>query len=491
MPVYCTYHPLHYAAFSCPKCHANLCPSCIVKKKNEFYGYSKDVYLCPKCTVFVDKLSFAHAIEPFWKRLPAIFQYPLHLQPIALIIALAFIQTFFASKTLTGLIVQILCFGIILTYACLALAASANGRLHPPPIEPSAISKNFNLFFKQLALYVILAIVVYQLASTLLPYLGIEPTLILASVFGLITMLLLPAMIIMLAVTKSLVAAIAPHAFILLAWRIGWPYLALCFFLSILISAPAMLAGLIWNHLPREVGYFLAMVFSSYYMIVSYHLMGYMLFQYHEKAGYQVDYEGDFHSSVHKQNASKNAQSGNQADDLLNRINVLIRDGNYDAAVSEIQQSTHGVITDPALADRYYNLLYLRKMKADLLAFAPDYIKLMYKTNDKEKICAAYLFCSPLRPDFLDDHPSLLFAVGKTLLESNYAMDALKVFDHFVQIHQDHSMTPNSYFFIARIFNEKLNNPVRAAKIIQWLMKNHPFHENASFVQAYAKQIKG
>jgi len=367
-----------------------------------------------------------------------------------------------------------------------------NGRLTPPLISVSAISKNFGFFFKQIGLYALISFLEYQLYKTMLPYIGIEPSLTLMSIISYVILLLLPAMIIMLAVTKSLFAAIMPHAFILLAWRIGWPYLAMNFFLTLLISAPFFLLKFITDALPPHVLIFLAFFFATYYMIVSYHLMGYILFQYHERVGYNVAYEGDFHSVPEsKSNIERTSlQSSGPGEDLLAKVNLLIRDGDYDTAVSEIRQATGGYIEDPVLADRYYSLLHLRKMTGELISFAPDYIRIMNKSNQKDKICAAYLFCSPIRPDFMDSDPKTLFIVGKMLYENGSYMDALKIFDRFVQIHPDHPMTPDAYFLIARIFNERLNNSARASKILEWLDKTYPFHDNAAFMQSYARQIK-
>ncbi len=493
MAIYCNYHPLNYAAFSCPKCHANLCPSCVVKKKREAFGggHAEDIYLCPKCTVFVEKLSFAMAIEPFWKRIPAIFQYPLHLQPVALILILSLIQTLFTSRTITSVIVNMLCAGTMLTYACLVLSASANGRLSPPPIDFEQIYRNFGLYFKQACLYGLIIALAVVLFIKLFPHFGLESTSKLTIAFIALIMLFLPAMIIMLAVTRSFFASILPHVFIMLAVRIGWPYLAMYFFLMLLLL-PAFLADVIKMTLPLGILYFLGTAFSSYYMIVAYHLMGYTLFQFHEKAGFQIDYEGDFHTSVTNDlqagPAAKAAE--NHADHLLNTVNLLIRDGNHDAAIAEMQQNSRRIGEDPVLADRYFNLLNLRQMTPELLAFAPGYIKLMNKSGQKDKICAAYLYCLQFRPDFLEDDPETFFQMGKILLEGNYYMEALKIFDRFIQVYRHHAMVPNCYFYIARIFNERTNNPARAMKIIEWLNKTYPFHENASFVQAYARQIK-
>ncbi len=492
MAIYCNNHPLHYAAFNCPKCHANLCASCAIKKRMDyFYGRAKTVYLCPKCSVYLSELSFAHATDPFWQRLGAIFQYPLGFPFIGLMTILALIQAFFTQRTALDLVVHFTSFGLLLTYACLSLSASSNGRLTPPPLTMKGANGMLPLAIKHLALYLILGALAYYLFFQPLPFLDIEAPPAMNFIFILILLLILPS-ILMLMVARSFLVAILPHVFVLLAWRIRWPYLALVLFLAILLTAFALLGFLLWKTLPQPVSYFLITVLVGYGLVVSYHVIGYHLFQYHDSAGFTVDHEGDFSPLVTNGVGPTSGKTDALAssDTLLNRVNGLISDGHYDTAITEIQHASHGALGNPAIADRYYELLHLRKKTPDLIAFSPDYIKLMHKTRQRDKICAAYLYCSDIRPDFLDEDPSTIFLVGKALFERDYHLEALKLFDRLAQIHSASDLAPHAYFFMARIFNEHLQKPAQAKKIIAWLLKTYPFHENASFVQSYARQIK-
>jgi tetratricopeptide (TPR) repeat protein len=299
-------------------------------------------------------------------------------------------------------------------------------------------------------------------------------------------------MIIMLAVTKSFFAAIMPQVFIRLAWRIGWPYLALCFFLMTLASAPVAILSLIWNVIPKNIVNFFVTFFSSYYMIVSYHLMGYILFQYHEQVGYKIDYDrndepiADSKTSI-KATASINGRSENE---MLNRINILIKEGNFDDAISLIREETHGKISDPIIAERYFNLLQLKKMKPELIEYGRNYIQFLSNTNQKDKLCEVYLLCKSIDENFINNDAACLYITAKALNEKNNHFEAKQAFERFIALDENHVMVPNAQFFIAKILNEKLNEPLKAIDIINNLIKKYPFHENTAYIQSYLRQIK-
>jgi tetratricopeptide (TPR) repeat protein len=484
MTLYCNYHPSQFAAYQCPKCGVNLCSNCIIRRKYEQYGQTKNVFICPKCNVYAKELSITNAIEPFWTRLPKFFKYPLSPKPIIMIFIISVLSSFFMGKNIVSALIQFACFGVVLTYSYSVLASTANGNLKPPLISLNTISDDFGIVFKQYAIYLIIALISIQLSIKISLFLGLT--------FLAISLLLLPAMIIMLAVTKSFFAAIMPQVFIRLAWRIGWPYLALCFFLMTLASAPVAILSLIWNVIPKNIVNFFVTFFSSYYMIVSYHLMGYILFQYHEQVGYKIDYDrndepiADSKTSI-KATASINGRSENE---MLNRINILIKEGNFDDAISLIREETHGKISDPIIAERYFNLLQLKKMKPELIEYGRNYIQFLSNTNQKDKLCEVYLLCKSIDENFINNDAACLYITAKALNEKNNHFEAKQAFERFIALDENHVMVPNAQFFIAKILNEKLNEPLKAIDIINNLIKKYPFHENTAYIQSYLRQIK-
>jgi len=293
-------------------------------------------------------------------------------------------------------------------------------------------------------------------------------------------------------VTKSFFSAIMPQVFIRLAWRIGWPYLTLCFFLMTLAFAPIAIVSLIWNVIPKNIVNFFVTFFSSYYMIVSYHLMGYILFQYHEQVGYKIDYSRNDEPIADSKTSIKATSSinGRRENELLNRINILIKDGNLDDAISLIREETQGKISDPIIAERYFNLLQLKKMKPELIEYGRNYIQLLSNTNQKDKLCEVYLLCKSIDENFITNDAACLYIAAKVLNEKNNHLEAKQAFERFIAIDENHVMVPIAHFFIAKILNEKLNEPLKAIDIINNLIKKYPFHENTSYIQSYLRQIK-
>lgn len=492
MSIRCSYHPVANAAHTCPKCHANFCAACIIRKKTEYHGAMKDYFLCPKCRVYTQRIPFTNLIEPYWKRFPQIFQYPLHLQPLLLIFILSLIHTVSAPYGIIGLIAVFVCFGILLTYANLVLSESSHGSPEPPAIKAETISGNFSIVFKQLAIYALIFFTAYKIFMTLISMAKPELAAIGTALFLMVILFLMPAIFIMLAITKSLFAAILPTVFIRLAWRIGWAYLGLCFFLLLLVSAPTVILGFTWKALPPTVAAFLITLLSSYYMIVSYHLMGYVLFQYHEQVGYKVDYDEGRESAAipmgpnHKAAAPENSEKSQ----FLNRINILIKDGDHDAAIALIEQQANREELDLVIAERYFNLLKLNRKNDDLKVFGRYYMRILIKNGAKDNVADVFMTCRSVDEHFLSDDADALFVAARALNEGKHYQEAMSAFLTFIEKYPDHPMTPNAYFFVARLLHEQWTASDRAMKIIEHLMKQYPFHENASFVRAYAKQIQ-
>lgn len=473
MSLHCSYHPTQPAAWSCPQCDAYLCKECVITRRIEHYGRMKEFQLCPKCNVYVKKLSIANAIVPFWKRLPHFFAYPLvSFHSLILLAVVSALTILFTGHGIFNILMRFALFGIVLKYAYSALASTSNGNLKAPQIGMKTISDNFEIVFKQLVIYFLVGFIFFTLCGVF----GV----VVGSLFLIFALLLLPAMIIILAVTNSIFAAVNPFVFLRLAWRIGWPYLALYFFLTILGSAPSLIGRFIGPHVSLSLFVFIISFVSGYYMIVSYHLMGYVLFQYHEEAGYAIDYDDE---------EQANETADGEKNELFNNINIYIKEGDIDGAISLIQQETHGEIDTIELADRYYALLRLKQRNQEMVDFGKKYLALLTKKNQKEKISEVYRECKALDASFVPE-PSTLYVVARALNETGHHEKALNVFTCLIKGKPNDPMVPNALFFIAKILNEKLNEPVKAIGILKHLLQKYPFHENTTFVQAYINHMQ-
>ena len=368
MKVYCSYHPMRPARWDCPQCGANLCPDCVRKSRTVEYGVVKEIGLCPRCNVYLDPISISNVIEPFWKRLHQFFLYPLHLRTLLLIVVVSALSSFFVHRNLLNAAAQLILAGIMLRYAFSVLVRSSHGSLKPPPLDVDVFVGSIALIVKQLLVFAVFGFVLYKVMALA----GLTWALVVAGFLA----LSFPAILIVLAVSNSILGAINPGVFIRLMFRIGWGYLLMIFFLGLLGSAPYALRFLIHPDFPLQVKMLLYAIIGNYYAIVSYHLMGYVMFQYHEEVGYEIDYQ-EKDGAVPVDSPAVSRAGGSE---ILQEVNILIKEGNLDKAL-EVLRASEAAKADLTLAGRYFNLLKLKQIVPEMLEQGKRYLPLLAKAG--------------------------------------------------------------------------------------------------------------
>jgi tetratricopeptide (TPR) repeat protein len=148
---------------------------------------------------------------------------------------------------------------------------------------------------------------------------------------------------------------------------------------------------------------------QGFYTIITYHLLGYVILQYHEEVGYQVD-QDDF------RDPSEQASEPRQADPdapVLNAVKPLIQEGKLDEALTLIIKMTAVTgIQGLNLAERYYTLLKMRKKIPEMLTHAEKFLELLAARDDKAKALKVYIECKKIKPDFLPDAMALFKLAG-------------------------------------------------------------------------------
>jgi tetratricopeptide (TPR) repeat protein len=465
MKKFCNGHPTRKAHWHCSKCDALLCSECVSTRENESYG-SKDIHhFCPKCNLPVDWVGLQNLIDPFWNRMPRIFAYPLSLQPFLFISVLAFATLFLSGSGLFSSILRGVIWLMILKYSFESLKATASGNLKPPPVNAQTISEDFVQVLKQFAIYMLIFVG--------FAYISAKAGLILGVVFAIAALFFVPSMIILLVTTGSLFHAINPVVFVGLTFRIGWAYLLMYFFLFLLGSAPAYLVQYVIRFLPAEAHPMLFGFAQSFYTIISYHLMGYVILQYHERIGYQVDYE-DFSDPTIKDYEPRKSDPDAV---ILSKVEPLIKEGKLDEAIGLIKTMTEQQpISGVKLSERYYNLLKMRKRGAELLAHGVTHLDILTTENQKSKAIAVFTECRTTDSSFMPT-ASALFKLAGWLNETSKTKAAVAVYNTLAKTYPDNPLVPKAYFRIAQIFHDRLMNKDQAKKALGLLLKKYPDHD--------------
>lgn len=475
MTTFCDYHPDRRAVWYCSSCDLDFCESCVTTRKVEQYGKKKIFHFCPKCEAEAERHLAENIIVPFWNRLPKFFLYPLHLQPLLLMTVLSIAAAFFSEGGLFSLLMQVAIWGVLLKYSFASLKNTAQGSLRPPKINLETISNEFGIVFKQLGLYVVLGFAFYKITQEVGIFVGV--------LFAGFAALCIPAMMIVLVASNSLIHALNPVIFVGMAWRIGWGYLLMYLFYALLGSAPVFLGQWVLVHLPHGLQSFVFDMVKSYYLIVSYHLMGYVVFQYHEEIGYEVDVvEEDLPAEEGPAETDKDKE-------LLNRVSMLVKEGKLDEAIELLRGAGDALRENPLVAERYYNLLKTRDRFAEMLEHSRTYLDLLAKENQKERLCEVFQECLAQEPGFTPA-PSTLFKAAGFLNETGKPKEAVQAYDRFIKANSNHPMIPKAYFLAAGIIHEKLKDPRKAAGILRGIIKKYPHHEMIPYVERYLTQIK-
>ena len=389
-------------------------------------------------------------------------------------VVLSFISSLFSGPGLLNLLVRVLIWAILIKYAYEVLKTTARGDLTPPKINAETISNDFQVVFKQIGLYIIMGIVYFWFTAKLGIFFGI--------MLLIFIVLSIPSMIILLATTDSILRAINPTVFTRLAFRIGWDYLLMYFFLILLLFAPAVLGQYILKYLPSVSHIFLFSFAKSFYTLISYHLMGYVVLQYHAEIGYKVDYE-DFKDP----NAEQEEEDA--VTEIMARVNPLITEGKLDEAINLIQEltKTEG-ITDLALSERYYNMLKIKKQTPVLLKHCVTHLDLLAKENKKTEACEIYRSCLAQESTFTPT-PFTLFKLAGWCNEYGDSKEAIQTYNRLLQLHPEDHLVPKAYFRAAQIFYDRLMDPPRAKNILSGLIKKYPDHEIIPHAKNYLKHM--
>lgn len=482
---YCSYHPTKPALWYCSSCDAAFCPDCVSSR--ELGGYRKStMYLCPRCGSVAGQLAVQNFVEPFWNRLPRFFTYPFNRAVIVFMVVLSVFMTLFSAPGFLSMIIQMLLFGVLLKYCFAALKETARGNMRPPEINEHTITDDFAIVAKYWLLGVMFfsaGLACFVIFASLSMAVGFAAGMALSAACIVALLLVLPAEVIVLATSGSILSALNPAVSGRMAFRIGTPYLLMYFFLIILYLAPGALVYFMRPFFPSLVSDFVFALANCYYSIVAHHLMGYVILQHHDTIGYEVDFEGQSMcppGGPHTKNAEQ---------DLLNRLNIMIKGGRHADAADLVRTETQGNIANLELAERYYQLLKIVRKNEDMLAHAQAFLDLLIKANMADTAASVYRECVAVDPSF-NPRASTLFKIAGSLSATGDHRASLEAYNRFIQHSPDDPLVPKAYFLAAGVFHEKMLSPEKAVKTLKRLIRNFPGHEIVPYAEKYLRRIE-
>src|SRR5690554_5294270 len=275
----CHYHPLAPAKWVCSDCQIHYCSGCMPDADPR-----RQHGLCPHCGRAMRYLGAATEAEPFWQRISAFFRYPFHRDPL-MVVAFCTLVPIFLGDGLSGWLVYILLALVLFKYAYAVIRHTAEGHMKPPPVSTAWSGQGFAIGIQQMVMFIAMGLLVAFAMAMLGPLPGL--------VLGALVVLALPAAIMILAMERSVFAALNPLNLATLITAIGWPYFLLYGFLILMTMASGAAQDFAVTHLEPVLAQPLAGFPNSTYMLILFHMLGYLLFQFQQELGFASDYQDD------------------------------------------------------------------------------------------------------------------------------------------------------------------------------------------------------
>ena len=405
------------------------------------------------------------AITPFWNRIPQFFLYP--LKPAALTVLVGVVVLFAVlPMSFFGWLLRLVLMVFFTKYCYEVLEQTSEGRLRPPQLSSDLLTQRYELPFKQVGIFIVLGLISVALAQSLGEWA--------AGIFTFVTNIALAASIMVLATTSSLISALNPSLVFGLIARVGWPYLALVGLLMLLPGGTLAITGLLAERVSPLVLLAIIGFSAMYFSVISFHLMGYVLYQYHERLGF----------------TPTEVEDEDQDDPELELFRQFMREQNYPAALEELRGLLNRRWGDLELHRTTHKLAKLMQNKDTLIRHGREYLGVLLERNRIREAMEVYQDLTAAEPSFRPELPDQYLPIAQMLRESRRPKPAVGLINGFHTRFPDSEQTPALYLLVAKIFHEDLGDDARAGQILRFVAKQYPGHGLTGTVEHYLRVIE-
>jgi tetratricopeptide (TPR) repeat protein len=393
-------------------------------------------------------------IVPFWDRLPEISRYPAHSSALITIVMLAFgnLAIFLPFGQILSLLVTV----ALYRYAFECLRATANGYMEPPELMQSTDS---SLGWKQIGLMIIFMLAAILGIALFGPKLGVVLILFLG--------ICLPGATMTLAMDESLSGALNPAKWIAIFTRIGWPYLAVVALCLVIMASQNYAAAMAASVLPLFIAVIVVGVISNYALIMTFHLMGYLIYQYHDAVGFEP---------VAPQMVKALARP-DPDQDVLDEVTAFVRDGKPENATELLRGHLRNRGGTPAVHAQYRKLLRLANDRDELLRHGQEYLNILM-AQEKSRLALEILRdCQTIEPTFGPTDAGQITELAKLAAQGGQAELALRLLSGFHKRFPKSGDIPKNYLLVATLLHERMNQDDKALALLKYLKTTYPDDE--------------
>lgn len=392
----------------------------------------------------------SNKIVPFWNRIPEMLRYPLHAGALITIVMLGVARLL--AYLPFGFVWVLLVTVAMYRFAFDCLLATADGQPEPPEVS---LTDDSGLGWKLIGL-IILLIVVLVLCAV---FLGKGP----AVVAGIVVALALPGAIIVLAMEHSVFRALNPMKWLAVITRIGWPYLAAFGLCLVVLFSQSYAGAWVARAMPRVAAIVVIGIIANYALVVTFHLMGYLVYQYHEALGFAPS-GPQAYAPLSKPDPDQN---------VLDEAAELVRNGNPGEATAVLRSHLQRGGT-PAVHERYRKLLRLADDKPALLEHGHEYLNMLLAQDNDSAALKLLTECQAIDPTFAPAAAPAVTRLAELAAQRGQPQLALQLVSGFGERFPKSPDIVSNGFLAATIMHERLNQDEKARDLLLDLRARYP-----------------
>ncbi|MEO9040764.1 MAG: hypothetical protein ABI265_12160 [Gallionella sp.] len=407
---------------------------------------------------------------PFWRRLPRFFLYPMQTGSMMRIAGYSVLGgiSMFIPATFGG-ILHLILWIVFLKYAFVVMERTANGQFDEPNDVDGKDEGDAAQVVRQFGLFVLVGLL-FVLLAYLFGRVGFGLGWLLMNVVP-------PAGIMIIAVTRNFWQALNPAQIFFYIKTIGSPYLALCFVLLSVTGSSHWLQGLLYTHMDSWLALPLLNFVEFYFALITYHMMGYAIYQYHEALG--------VHADVSFEDAEAKLSPGKVADPVLTKLGSLVANGQQDEAIELLREELRTRWENNDLHERYQKLLMAAGKQTAALNHGREFINKL--VTEKRLFQALDLCeqCLKLDPEFQQQDSNQVYELASAANIGKRQNLAISLMRRFDRRYPGHPQIPSVYMLSAKILGEHFRMNKEAIQILRGLQAKYPDHALSGEAQIY------
>lgn len=469
MKGYCKYFPTEPATWHCERCDVYMSDRIVAARAS---SGSKMSSICPLCTSDLTFLGNAHLAAPFWQRLPQFYLYP--LQKVPLLLALVSTLPMLLGKGDPTIVLQLIVTVLITKYAYVVLEDSANGNMRAPELERIAEGGGLTLVVQQYA-------VLFAAGAAVVGVLLWTHSTFWTVLVSAVVLLALPASIIVLAMEKTLTAALNINTLFDVITRIGWAYAVLWVFLLFSILSYLTVSVSFYNEVPFPVWGVLTTALGNYFYFWMFHLMGYVIFQFQTELGFAAELKGD------KRIQRKRTRLA--LDPMLARMDVLVKEGRYSQLIEffrrELKQNSDNLL----LHENFDKLLKAMQLNDERTRHGLEYVHSLVQLGDAVRGLQLFRDLKELDDELRPNSDKTAFSLAEKSYERGDYKLAVNLLNNFHQNYFESEWTPEAYFLLSKVLMEGFNKKKEAFQFASFVEANYPGYTKLTEVAQWKRAL--